>query len=114
MAYLADSPELEREIAELRLALLDRRGLATTFGYAPRMLHSTGQYHKGGPPGGLYVQLLPADEGDDLAIPGEPYGFGTLARAQSLGDARALREKGRLCLRVRWGRRRDCFRPSSL
>lgn len=102
MAYLAASPELENEIEELRLALLTRRSLATTFGYAPRMLHSTGQYHKGGPATGLYVQLLPADD-DDLPIPGEPYGFGTLARAQSLGDARALAEKGRLCLRVRWG-----------
>ncbi len=102
MAYLPASPRLETEITELRLALLDRHRLATTFGYAPRMLHSTGQYHKGGPATGLYVQLVPAEEGDDLPIPGEPYGFGTLAHAQSLGDARALAEKGRLCLRIAW------------
>ena len=114
MGYLAASPALESELAELRLALLDRRGLATTFGYAPRMLHSTGQYHKGGPPGGLYVQLLPAADADDLPIPGEPYGFGILARAQSLGDARALREKGRLCLRVRWEGAAGVLPPGSL
>ncbi len=103
MAYLPATAELEREIADLRLALLSRHRLATTFGYAPRMLHSTGQYHKGGPATGLYVQLLPAGDGDDLPIPGELYGFGTLARAQSLGDAKALAEKGRLCLRIVWG-----------
>ncbi len=101
MAYLGESRELETAVTALRARLLTEHGLATTFGYAPRMLHSTGQYHKGGPPGGLFVQLLPAHDEAGPAIPGEPYGFGTLAAAQAIGDARALEEKGRRCLRLR-------------
>jgi glucose-6-phosphate isomerase/transaldolase/glucose-6-phosphate isomerase len=100
MAYLPPSAGLEEAVAGLRRRLLEERLLPTTFGYAPRLLHSTGQYHKGGPPGGLHVQLLPRSAEEGPAIPGEPYGFGTLAHAQALGDALALRERGRRCLRL--------------
>ncbi|MGE4055976.1 MAG: transaldolase, partial [Vicinamibacterales bacterium] len=73
--------------------------VATTVGYGPQYLHSTGQLHKGGANSGLFL-LLTTDPGEDLPIPGEPYGFGTLQRAQALGDYRALVEKGRRVLRV--------------
>ena len=64
-----------------------------TAGFGPRYLHSTGQYHKGGPPNGVFVQLL-AGEQDDEAIPGRAFGFRTLRDAQALGDAGALRGRG--------------------
>ena len=74
-------------------ALRDALGCAATAGFGPRYLHSTGQYHKGGPPNGVFVQLL-AGEQDDEAIPGRPFGFRTLRDAQALGDAGALRGRG--------------------
>jgi hypothetical protein len=79
--------------------LRDRLRIATTLGYGPRYLHSTGQLHKGGPNTGLFL-LLTTDPAEDLPIPGKPYGFGTLQRAQALGDYRALVDKGRRVLRV--------------
>jgi glucose-6-phosphate isomerase/transaldolase/glucose-6-phosphate isomerase len=100
MAYLPRSRGLEAAVASLRRRLLAGRGLATTFGYAPRLLHSTGQFHKGGFRGGLHVQLLSRSAAPEPPIPGEAYGFGTLAAAQALGDAQALRERGRRCLRI--------------
>ena len=68
-------------------------------GLGPRYLHSTGQLHKGGPDTGLFVQVVD-DLGDDLKIPGRPYGFKTLIAAQALGDFEALRERGRRIVRV--------------
>jgi glucose-6-phosphate isomerase/transaldolase/glucose-6-phosphate isomerase len=98
LAYLAPSPAIEAAVADLRGALL-ARGLTTTFGYGPRYLHSTGQLHKGGPPGGLFLQVLsPAME--ELPIPGRPFGFATLATAQADGDLLALQAAGRRCLRL--------------
>ncbi len=107
MAYLGPSPALEAQVAVFRRGLIETHGIATTFGYAPRLLHSTGQYHKGGPNTGLFVQLLAPKGGADLPIPSEPYGFETLARAQALGDAKALAEAGRVCLRVMWEEGKD-------
>jgi hypothetical protein len=69
----------------------------------PRLLHSTGQLHKGGPDTGLFVQIT-ADDAQELPIPGEPYGFSILKKAQALGDLRSLREKGRRVVRVYLGR----------
>lgn len=103
MAYLGSDPALERGIYALRRRLLHEASLTTTFGYAPRMLHSTGQFHKGGPAGGLYVQFLAAEPVDELPIPGRSYGFATLARAQADADARALLDNGRRLLRVEVG-----------
>ena len=98
LGYLAPSAELEAAVAALRAALVRRR-LATTFGYGPRYLHSTGQLHKGGPPGGLHVVVLPRAMAN-LPIPGRGYGFATLAAAQAAGDLLALQAAGRRCVRM--------------
>jgi len=73
--------------------------LATTLGYGPRFLHSTGQLHKGGPNRGLFLQLVGHDP-DDVSIPGQPYSFSVLKRAQARGDLGALRAHGCRALRV--------------
>ncbi|WCB92644.1 hypothetical protein DSM104299_01341 [Baekduia alba] len=95
--YLAPTPEFDDEIADVRAKLRDRTTMATTFGYGPRYLHSTGQLHKGGPPEGRFLQLLHvADE--DVTIPGGgaggPASFETLKRAQADGDLLVLRDHG--------------------
>jgi glucose-6-phosphate isomerase len=82
--------------------LLERvraRGLPWSVGLGPRYLHSTGQLHKGGPEGGLFVQVVD-DLGEELPIPGRPFGFRTLIAAQAAGDFEALRERGRAIVRV--------------
>jgi glucose-6-phosphate isomerase len=70
-----------------------------TFGWGPRFLHSTGQFHKGGPAEGVYVQIS-AEPAEDLPVPGKDYTFGRLIAAQSAGDARVLAEHGRPVLRL--------------
>ena len=75
---------------------------ATTVGYGPRFLHSTGQLHKGGAATGWFVQLVTSHP-DDLAVPGKPYTFGQLIDAQSLGDARSLVDHGLPILRIHLG-----------
>ena len=102
MAYLRQTPELDCALSSLRREVVERYGVATTSGYGPRFLHSTGQLHKGGPPSGLFLQLT-AEHGQDLAIPGQPYTFGVLANAQALGDLRALQGLGRRVARVHLG-----------
>jgi transaldolase/glucose-6-phosphate isomerase len=74
-------------------------GLPYSVGLGPRYLHSTGQLHKGGPGGGLFVQVVD-DLGEELAIPGQPFGFRTLIAAQAAGDFEALKERGRRIVRV--------------
>jgi transaldolase/glucose-6-phosphate isomerase len=91
--FMAPSPEIDAAVGRLRAKIREKTKATTTFGYGPRYLHSTGQYHKGGPPNGIFVQLYhPADE--DVEIPGAGYGFEHLKRAQALGDAQTLREHG--------------------
>ncbi|HKG15615.1 MAG TPA: hypothetical protein VKB12_20005, partial [Pyrinomonadaceae bacterium] len=75
---------------------------ATTTGYGPRFLHSTGQLHKGGPASGVFMQLTAADA-RDVEIPGEPFTFSTLKQAQALGDFRSLSTRGRRAVRVELG-----------
>jgi glucose-6-phosphate isomerase/transaldolase/glucose-6-phosphate isomerase len=75
-------------------------GIATTVGYGPRFLHSTGQLHKGGPNTIVAVQIAPRAPTADVPIPGYPYDFGTLIDAQSIGDLQSLRDHGRRVLRV--------------
>ena len=99
MAYGQQTPELDAAVDDLRRALITRFCVATTMGYGPRFLHSTGQLHKGGPPSGLFLQLV-EDVGDDVEIPGQPYSFGVLASAQALGDLRALQAAGRRVSRM--------------
>jgi glucose-6-phosphate isomerase len=75
-------------------------GCVVTHGLGPRYLHSTGQLHKGGPPTGLFVQVVD-DTGEEIPIPGEDFGFGRLIRAQAEGDYRSLQQRGRPIVRVR-------------
>ena len=98
LAYTDERPEIVEAVAALRARLGARLGVPVTFGFGPRYLHSTGQLHKGGPAGGLFVQLLGL--GEDLPIPGEPFGFATLARAQADGDLLALGASGRRVVRI--------------
>lgn len=102
MAYLQPTPEHTVALQSLRNSLRDSTRLATTLGYGPRFLHSTGQLHKGGANNGLFIQIT-ADAADDLPIPGEPYTFAVLNRAQALGDLRSLVSKQRRVLRLHLG-----------
>jgi glucose-6-phosphate isomerase len=92
-------PMRERELEPL-LARARETGCVVTSGLGPRYLHSTGQLHKGGPPTGLFVQVVD-DTGDEIPIPSEDFGFGRLIRAQAEGDFRSLRDLGRKIVRVR-------------
>ena len=94
MAYIRQTPETDRALSDLRRRVLERYHIATTLGYGPRYLHSTGQLHKGGPETGLFLQITAAHPGD-VAIPGASYSFGALVDAQASGDLQALRERGR-------------------
>jgi nucleotide-binding universal stress UspA family protein len=92
--YVAPSPEFDGEVEALREQIRDRSTMATTFGYGPRYLHSTGQLHKGGKPDGRFLQLLHVAD-DDLTIPGgDPSSFEVLKRAQADGDLLILRKHG--------------------
>jgi transaldolase/glucose-6-phosphate isomerase len=102
-AYLPYTERVAAELTKLRSATSTRSNLPVTVGYGPRFLHSTGQLHKGGANTGVAVQLT-YDPENDLAIPGEPYTFGTLIRAQALGDHEALLAHGRRVIRLHLGR----------
>jgi transaldolase/glucose-6-phosphate isomerase len=102
LAYVQQTDARQGLLQRLRLLARERRRVATTLGYGPRYLHSTGQLHKGGPHTGAYL-VLTADSPADAAIPEAPYGFATLLRAQALGDFRALAEHGRPVLRIQIG-----------
>ncbi len=100
-AFIAPSPAVDAAIAGLRRALAPT-GCATTAGYGPRFLHSTGQLHKGGPPTGVFLQLT-ADHPQDREIPGWPYSFAQLIDAQAHGDREALRSHDRPVVHVHLG-----------
>jgi transaldolase/glucose-6-phosphate isomerase len=100
MGYLPYDDAVDRAVSGLRARLIERYGVATTFGYGPRFLHSTGQFHKGGPATGRFLQLV-HDAGDDLDVPGKPYSFRTLINAQADGDLQTLRDHGLPAARVR-------------
>lgn len=94
LVYTHQKPELERRLAALRKVLRDRAHLATTLGFGPRYLHSTGQIHKGGPDDQVFLVVTARPE-VDVPIPGAGYSFGVLERAQAIGDLQALLERGR-------------------
>ena len=94
MAYVQPTVEADRALQTLRRGISQRYGIATTLGYGPRFLHSTGQLHKGGPNSGLFLQLTTGHK-NDIPIPGEAYTFGVLADAQAQGDLDALQTSGR-------------------
>ena len=100
-AFIAPSAEVDSAIAAVRTELA-RTGCATTAGYGPRFLHSTGQLHKGGPASGVFVQLT-SDHPVDREIPGWPYTFGRLIDAQARGDREALRAGDRPVVHLHLG-----------
>ena len=97
-AFLPRNAENEGQLQAFRQEILDLFGNATTLGFGPRFLHSTGQLHKGGPNNGVFL-LLTAKRHADVDIPGQGISFGTMQRAQAIGDLHALEAKGR---RVLW------------
>ena len=100
MGYVQPSPEFDEAMLELRSAIRDATKATTTFGYGPRFLHSTGQLHKGGPPNGLFLQLI-HDGDEDVEIPDADFTFGELKNAQATGDLQTLRDHGLPAERVR-------------
>ena len=102
LAYTTPSPRIEAALRALRKAIMIRHQMATTAGYGPRYLHSTGQLHKGGPNSGLFLELVDAMK-PDLPIPEQSYTFGTLAQAQALGDLQSLHSHQRPAVRISLG-----------
>jgi glucose-6-phosphate isomerase len=98
-AFIEPGVENDRRIADLVHKLRRRSGLVVTHGYGPRYLHSTGQLHKGGPNTGLFLQVVD-DPGEEIPIPGKPFGFRRLLRAQAAGDYASLQERGRRVARI--------------
>jgi transaldolase/glucose-6-phosphate isomerase len=100
--YIQETEEHEEIISAIRTHLRDALRVATTAGYGPRFLHSTGQLHKGGPPSGIFIQVT-AEDRQDIPIPGEPFSFGVLKRAQALGDFLSLSARGRRAIWLKLG-----------
>ncbi len=101
--YIQETAAHEAVLQEIRTHLRDALRVATTTGYGPRFLHSTGQLHKGGAASGVFMQLTAADE-QDVPLPGEIFTFGVLIQAQALGDFQSLASRHRRAIRVHLGR----------
>jgi transaldolase/glucose-6-phosphate isomerase len=99
LAYVNPTPEAASRLAGLAERAGQATGCVVTTGFGPRYLHSTGQLHKGGPNTGVFLQVVD-DTGDELKIPGRPFGFRRLIRAQAAGDFESLRARGRRVARV--------------
>jgi transaldolase/glucose-6-phosphate isomerase len=102
LAYVEMTSEHEARLQELRLAVRDRKHVATCLGFGPRFLHSTGQAYKGGPNSGVFLQITCGDAAD-LPVPEQKYTFGIVKAAQARGDFQVLAERGRRALRVHLG-----------
>ncbi len=102
LPYWNRTPARHERLQEIREAVRRRHRVATTLGYGPRYLHSSGQLHKGGPDGGVFL-ILTAGSREEIPIPGEEHDFATLLRAQALGDFRSLAEHGRRVARIDLG-----------
>jgi glucose-6-phosphate isomerase len=102
LAYIEETPATESALQDLRTTIRNATGCATTVGYGPRFLHSTGQLHKGGPDSGVFIQITAPDK-VDFAVPEEPYSFSVLKDAQALGDFQSLLKHGRRAIRVDLG-----------
>jgi glucose-6-phosphate isomerase len=98
-AYVQATPAHAEALGAIRLHIRDRFRVATTLGYGPRFLHSTGQLHKGGGDNGVFLQFT-ADDPADLSIPGEPHSFSVMKAAQALGDLQSLQSRKRRALRI--------------
>ncbi len=101
-AYVERTDAVHEIFGRIRTKIRETKQVATTLGYGPRFLHSTGQLHKGGPNSGVFIQVT-CDDGEDLAIPGEPYSFGVLKAAQALGDLQSLTSRQRRVMRIHVG-----------
>ncbi len=99
LAYVEMTPANEAVLNAAREFIRDRTKAATCLGFGPRFLHSTGQAYKGGPEGGVFIQIT-ADDAQDLPVPGQTYTFGIVKVAQAQGDLAVLRERGRRWLRI--------------
>ena len=104
MAYLDRNDDAE--IAQLRRVLAEKSGRPVTFGWGPRFLHSTGQFHKGGQQNGIFLQIT-GESQEDVLVPGKEFSFHTLIMAQALGDARALESRGFTVVRLHIQSRED-------
>jgi hypothetical protein len=109
-AYIGETDQSEAVFRAIRADIRDALGAATTLGYGPRFLHSTGQLHKGGPAQGVFLQVTAdaqraqrAGHDGDIRIPGKSYTFGQLKAAQAIGDVQSLEARARPVLRVRLG-----------
>jgi len=100
--YLQETSRHEDLIQTLRTHLREALRVATTTGYGPRFLHSTGQLHKGGADSGVFIQIT-AEDAADVPLPGEPFTFGILKQAQALGDFQSLASRHRRAIRVHLG-----------
>jgi transaldolase / glucose-6-phosphate isomerase len=104
MAYLEPATVYTAMLRAVRMQIRDALRVATTLGFGPRFLHSTGQFHKGGPANGLFIQIT-CDDTEDLPVPGEPFTFSVLKQAQALGDLQSLQSRNRRVVRVHLGQR---------
>lgn len=102
-AFLPQREDISERLQNLRLNLANRTGMATTLGFGPGFLHSTGQLHKGGVNNGLFIQFVDTPS-QDCAVPGMDYSFGQLIAAQALGDYLALKNKKRKVIRIHLGK----------
>ena len=101
-AYLPESDALTKSVSRLRAAISSATGSATTFGYGPRYLHSTGQLHKGGP-NSVQLLVLTQESDIDIPVPGQSYTLGELLMSQDVGDVQACLEKGRHAVMAQLG-----------
>ncbi len=101
-AYVERTDAAHEIFDRIRTKIREAKQVATTLGYGPRFLHSTGQLHKGGPNSGVFIQVT-CDDAEDLAIPDEPYSFGVLKTAQALGDLQSLTSRQRRVIRIHVG-----------
>jgi hypothetical protein len=102
LAYVEMDAGHESLLQDLRMAVRDRKHVATCLGFGPRFLHSTGQAYKGGPDSGVFLQIT-CDDANDLAVPGQKYTFGIVKAAQARGDFQVLIDRKRRALRVHLG-----------
>lgn len=102
LAYVEMNAAHTALLQQLRHRVRDARRVATTLGFGPRFLHSTGQAHKGGPDSGVFLQIT-CEPAQDLPVPGRRYSFGTVEAAQARGDFAVLAERGRRALRIHLG-----------
>ena len=103
LGYIPMNDADEKILQVIRLAVRDRKKVATCLGFGPRFLHSTGQAYKGGPNSGVFLQIT-CDDAADLPVPGQKYTFGVVKAAQARGDFNVLAERGRRALRVHLGK----------